>query len=203
MTNFFAQVDEVRTRWDVLRHPFYERWSRGELAPDELAFYAGLSRHAVGALADASAHAGDDRHAEEERSHVALWDGFLDFVGGSVDAVPTPETAACAAVWADARRDPAATLATLYAIEAAQPAISETKRAGLIEHYGATPGSDATRYFDVHAVLDRVHAAHDRDALVGVMNPGDDGRLLAEIEQVLKANWQLLDGVQANASLAV
>jgi pyrroloquinoline quinone (PQQ) biosynthesis protein C len=124
-------------------------------------------------------------------------------VGGSVDAVPTPETAACAAVWADARRDPAATLATLYAIEAAQPAISETKRAGLIEHYGATPGSDATRYFDVHAVLDRVHAAHDRDALVGVMNPGDDGRLLAEIEQVLKANWQLLDGVQANASLAV
>jgi pyrroloquinoline-quinone synthase len=186
MTNFFAQVDEVRTRWDVLRHPFYERWSRGELAPDELAFYAG-----------------HDRHAEEERSHVALWDGFLDFVGGSVDAVPTPETAACAAVWADARRDPAATLATLYAIEAAQPAISETKRAGLIEHYGATPGSDATRYFDVHAVLDRVHAAHDRDALVGVMNPGDDGRLLAEIEQVLKANWQLLDGVQANASLAV
>jgi pyrroloquinoline-quinone synthase len=203
MTNFFAQVDEVRTRWDVLRHPFYERWSRGELAPDELAFYAGQYRHAVVALADASAHAGDDRHAEVERSHVALWDGFLDFVGGSVDAVPTPETAACAAVWADARRDPAATLATLYAIEAAQPAISETKRAGLIEHYGATPGSDATRYFDVHAVLDRVHAAHDRDALVGVMNPGDDGRLLAEIEQVLKANWQLLDGVQANASLAV
>jgi hypothetical protein len=35
------------------------------------------------------------------------------------------------------------------------------------------------------------------------MHPGDDGRLLAEIEQVLKANWQLLDGVQANASLAV
>jgi hypothetical protein len=54
----------------VLRHSFYERWVHGELAPRELAFYAGQYRHAVVALADAAPHAGDERHAEEERSHA-------------------------------------------------------------------------------------------------------------------------------------
>jgi pyrroloquinoline-quinone synthase len=200
MTDFFARADEVRRRWDVLRHPFYERWSRGELAPHELAFYAGQYRHAVVALADATSRAADARHAAEERSHISLWDGFLQFAGGDTGAVPTPRTAACADAWADARRDPTATLAALYAIEAAQPAISETKRLGLIEHYGAAPSSDATRYFDVHAVLDHAHAAHDREELAAVMQPADEDRLLDEIERVLKANWQLLDDVQAHAT---
>jgi len=202
MTRFFTRVDEVRRRLDVLRHPFYQRWALGELAPSELAFYAGQYRHAVVALAEASSRAGGDHHAAEERSHIALWDRFLRFAGGDVDAVPTAQTAACAAAWSDARRDRAGTLAALYAIEAAQPAISETKRAGLIEHYGAIPGSDATCYFDVHAVLDHAHAEDDRQELVALMQPADEARLLTEMERVLKANWRLLDDVQAHAELA-
>jgi pyrroloquinoline-quinone synthase len=202
MTDFFTRVDEIRRRWDVLGHPFYERWSRGELSSDELAFYAGQYRHAVVALADAASRTGDDQHAAEERGHVALWDGFLDSVGGDADAAPTSNTAACAAAWADPDRDRTATLAALYAIEAAQPTISDTKRAGLIAHYGATPDSEATRYFDVHAVLDHDHAAHNREQLVAVMDPADEERLLAETERALKANWQLLDDVQAHAPLA-
>ena len=198
MGNFFDRMDETRSRWDVLRHPFYERWVRGELAPGELAFYAGQYRHAVVALADAASRSGDEGHGEEERSHVALWDGFLGSVGGDLDASATSETAACTAAWSDRDRDRPATLAALYAIEAAQPAISETKRAGLVEHYGAAPGSDATRYFDVHAVLDHAHAADNRRELAAIVQPGDEGRLVAEAERVLRANWRLLDGVQAH-----
>ena len=201
MTDFFARAADVRAQWDVLRHPFYVRWAQGELAPGELAFYSGQYRHAVVALADATAHVGDDPHAEEERGHVGLWDGFLEFAGGDRDATPTAQTAACAAAWADERRDRTATLAALYAIEAAQPAISETKRAGLIEHYGATPDTNATRYFDVHAKLDHVHAEHDRQELEAAMQPADEQRLIDQIERVLKANWQLLDGVQERAPL--
>src|ERR671926_11695 len=52
-----ARIDEARQRWDVLKHPFYERWERGELGRDELAFYAGEYRHAVVALARAAAAA--------------------------------------------------------------------------------------------------------------------------------------------------
>jgi pyrroloquinoline-quinone synthase len=202
MTDFFTRVDEIRSHWDVLRHPFYERWSRGELRSEELAFYAGQYRHAVVALADAASRTGDAEHAAEERSHVALWDGFLDSVGGDAAAVATPNTATCAAAWADPNRDRTATLAALYAIEASQPAISETKRAGLIAHYGAAPASDATRYFDVHAVLDHDHAAHNREQLVAVMEPADEERLLAETERALSANWRLLDDVEAHSTVA-
>jgi len=35
-----ARIDEARQRWDVLKHPFYERWERGELSREDLAFYA-------------------------------------------------------------------------------------------------------------------------------------------------------------------
>lgn len=196
MSSFADRLEDVRGRWDVLQHPFYQRWNSGELAEEELPYYSGQYRHAVVALADAAAQAGDERHAGEERAHVALWDEFLRAVGGDPGAAPSPETAECAAAWSDPSRDRAATLAALYAIEAAQPSISETKRAGLVEHYGATAGSDATRYFDVHAVLDHAHAAHNRRELEAAITPADEERVLAQAERVLRANWRLLDGVE-------
>src|SRR6185503_7856888 len=59
--DFWSRLEEVRARWNVLEHPFYQRWSAGELSRDELARYAGEYRHAVVALADAAA--GAARHA--------------------------------------------------------------------------------------------------------------------------------------------
>src|SRR5438067_9080440 len=94
------RIDEARERWNVLRHPFYTRWERGELTRDELAFYAGEYRHAVTALADTAAAAGDAEHAREEAEHVGLWDGFANALEAPLDREPTPETAACAKAWA-------------------------------------------------------------------------------------------------------
>src|SRR5215203_7483037 len=83
-------------------------------------------------------------HADEEAAHVALWDGFVAGVGGSTDSPATPETARCARTWAGEDRPLPETLVALYAIESGQPAISETKRAGLIDRYGFSEG-EATR----------------------------------------------------------
>ena len=203
---FFSDLEAVRERWNVLEHPFYTRWSAGELTRDELAAYSGQYRRAVVALADASAaaaHAAGDRtlrgeldeHAREEAAHIELWDRFTAAIGGDAAAEPTPETEACAETWA-AERPLLGSLVALYAIESGQPAISETKRSGLVEHYGVEPGSDATAYFDLHAVRDVEHAAHER-ALIEPLLPGADAdALLAEAEAVLRANWELLDGVE-------
>jgi pyrroloquinoline-quinone synthase len=191
--DLFTEIEAARQRWDVLRHPFYQRWSEGTLSREELADYAGQYRHAVVALAAASARAGDAAHADEEAAHVALWDDFARAVGGDVDAAPNAHTRACAQTWEGAERTHAEHLVALYAIESAQPAISATKRAGLLEHYGFETGPD-TAYFDVHVERDVEHAADGRAELERL---APDPALAAHAEAVLKANWELLDGVVA------
>jgi pyrroloquinoline-quinone synthase len=201
MADFFDRADAVCAQHNVLAHPFYERWSRGELSRQELATYSGQYRHAVVALAQATAQAGNQAHAQEEQEHIELWDQFVAAVGGDPEAPANQSTTVCVRAWNDPSRDRVATLAVLYAIESSQPAISETKRTGLLEHYGALPNSDSTLYFDVHADLDRAHAAEDRQQLSQVLGPGDEPRLLAEIEKALRGNWRLLDGLEMDEKI--
>jgi pyrroloquinoline-quinone synthase len=188
-----ARIDEARRRWDVLKHPFYERWECGELTREELAFYAGEYRHAVVALARAAAASGDDEHAREEADHVALWDEFAGALDAPLDRVPTPETSDCATAWSQDERFRA--LAVLYAIESAQPAISKTKLAGLATHYGFDADDPAAAYFRLHAELDIEHARAARDALAEAP-PARVTELAAAAERALEANWRLLDGVE-------
>jgi pyrroloquinoline-quinone synthase len=191
--DLWARIDEARQRWDVLRHPFYVRWERGELSRDELAFYAGEYRHAVVAVAASAAVAGEDEHAREEAEHVALWDEFASGLDAATDRAPRPETRACAEAWT--RDDRLAALAVLYAVESAQPAISETKLRGLVQHYGFRGDEPATAYFALHAKLDVEHACAAREALADVA-PEDVDRLAAAAERALEGNWRLLDGVE-------
>jgi pyrroloquinoline-quinone synthase len=196
---FFEELDAVRERWNVLRHPFYTRWSEGALTRDELAYYSGQYRHAVVALARATRRAADaepllEPHAAEEAAHVELWDGFVTAVGGDAAAAPSPETAACAQTWAQSG-SLLETLVGIYAIEAAQPAISATKAAGLRDRYGID-ATTATAYFDLHEHLDVEHAAAGRAFIAERLDGADRAALLDRGEEVLKANWALLDGVE-------
>jgi pyrroloquinoline-quinone synthase len=189
--NVIAGIDAARERWNVLEHPFYVRWERGELTQDELALYAGEYRHAVVALARAARTAG--LHADEEAAHIGLWDDFASAVGTEA-AEPLPETRCCASAWA-AADDELGAAAILYAIEASQPAISETKLRGLVEHYGFAEGSESVEYFVLHGERDHEHAAEARAKLA----EQEDGRLVGLAEAALAANWALLDGVSTAA----
>jgi pyrroloquinoline-quinone synthase len=204
--DFWDRMAATAAERDVLQHPFYVRWTRGELTRAELADYAGQYRHAVVALAGASAEAAPaagaglrahlEEHSVEETGHVALWDRFVAATGGDAGAAPNAGTTACAGAWAAPGRSPAATLAALYAIESAQPAIAAVKRAGLVELYGFDPG-DATEYFDVHAELDHEHAAAHREFLTRELEAGaDQDELIDAARAALEGNWALLDGVQ-------
>ncbi len=205
---FWDRLDRVADDWSVLRHSFYERWSRGELTRDELAAYSGQYRHAVVALAAASGAAEPHpdpatrehlaEHAAEEGEHVELWDRFVAATGGDTGADAAPETLVCAGTWARDGRSADETLAALYAIESAQPAIAETKLRGLVDHYGFEPG-DATVYFDVHTELDHEHAAAHRELLESAVGQGRDDELIAAARDALAATWALLDGVERTA----
>ncbi|MEX2194416.1 MAG: iron-containing redox enzyme family protein [Thermoleophilaceae bacterium] len=202
---FFDRLEEVRTRWNVLEHPFYQRWSRGELTREELGFYAGEYREAVVALAEATritaracepgVRAELDEHAAEEEAHVDLWDDFAAAAGAPAGIEPRPETHECTRAWT-AAGDALEGLVTLYAIESGQPAISQTKLEGLVEHYGMTPESPATAYFELHSERDHEHAAQSRALIEERLDEADAERLVAAAERVLAGNWALLDGVE-------
>jgi pyrroloquinoline-quinone synthase len=200
--DLWSRLADVQSRWNLLDHPFYVRWSAGELSAEDLAFYAGQYRHAIVALARATDRAARAAvsaelaaHAGEEAAHVALWDRFADAAGTDGPQPAEPETAECAQAWAGDGRDLLGHLVALHAIESAQPAISRVKADGLREHYGFAPGP-GTAYFDLHAERDLQHAAEGRALIAERLDGSDEDALVAEADRVLRANWTLLDGVE-------
>jgi pyrroloquinoline-quinone synthase len=201
LNTIWQRIEDARARWDVLQHPFYLRWSAGELSREELATYAGQYRHATKAIAtlseqvaEAAPESGElRRHAAEEADHVALWDGFVESVGGEVDADPTPETEACVESWT-AEDGLLPSLVRLYAIESGQPAISRTKREGLAAFYNVGDG-EGNAYFRVHESLDVEHSDADRELIEDQLEGADEDALVTAAESAFRANWRLLDGV--------
>jgi pyrroloquinoline-quinone synthase len=199
----WQRIEESRARHNVLEHPFYVRWSTGELTREELANYAGQYRHATEALARLCQQAADRApaehrdeiaaHAAEEEAHVGLWDGFVEAAGGEIGAEPTPETAECITAWT-APDGYLGQLARMYAIESGQPEISRVKREGLARFYGID-GGPGSEYFRVHERADRAHAEEARRLIEDAMTPADEDAVVEAAASAFRANWRLLDGV--------
>ena len=201
--SIWERIEESRARHNVLEHPFYVRWSAGELSREELARYAGQYRHATEALARLctqtaetapDAHRAEiEAHANEEEAHVGLWDDFVEAAGGEIGAEPTLETAECVSTWT-APDGYLAQLARMYAIESGQPEIARVKREGLASFYGIN-GGGGREYFRIHEEADHAHAEESRRLIEDAMSPEDEDALVASAESAFTANWRLLDGV--------
>jgi pyrroloquinoline-quinone synthase len=171
-------VDRVVGPRRLLDHPFYVRWSRGELAPSELRAYAAQYRHfeahlpgfleraAVASLTPALRDAALRNLGDEtapQRSHLELFDAFLAGVDGERSAV-SPAMARLLETY-DRRVSASATagLAAVLAYECQSPQVARSKAAGLREHHGLD--GEAVEFWDVHADVDGDHARWLCDAL--------------------------------------
>ncbi len=199
--DFFARLDALRARWNVLEHPFYVRWSEGDLEREELAFYAGEYRHAVIALAEAveappraprSPTRASPRGCRPARRARRGGGRARGSCGTSSRWPWTPTSSArrarrpqaCRESWT-AGRDALESLVAAFTIESGQPAIARTKLDGLVERYGFEEGP-ATEYFSLHAELDHEHAAQSRELIEERLADADLERLLEVAEGVLR-----------------
>lgn len=220
-TNFWTALEARVAPYNLLSHPFYQAWTRGELTRDDLRAYAAEYWHHVSAfptylsalhsrLPDSERRREVLRNlAEEEgtdspaaRPHSDLWMDFARGMGGTVAEVRShtvqPEMAALLATFRAAMQEPkpAAAMAALYAYESKVPEIAATKAAGLAEHYSADAAT--AKYFTLHQTADVAHAAVWRELIDKELaaDPEAAKAALESAERVARALWMALDGVE-------
>ena len=195
-------LDQAVTRWNLLDHSFYQRWTQGTLTRDELCDYVKQYGHVVRAVPRwlEQVRGGDTaqlaRHVDEERSHEALWATFGKALGLTSEAIRTaPANEATARLLArgDKLVEQGQAAAVVWALEAQTPAVARAKLAGLSAFYGIS-GDTGGKYFAVHEHLDVEHAAELRV----MCQDGSD----AAAEEMSKALWDLLSSVEVVAPQA-
>ncbi len=218
MSEFFAALDARVARYDLLQHPFYQAWSKGELTRDDLREYAAEYWHHVSAFPTylSALHArlqdaplrrvvlenlADEEGLPSGRPHSDLWMDFATGMGADPEEVHgrnlQPETAALLAHFrATMQTGSAAALAALYSYESRVPAVARTKAAGLKQYYGVDVAT--ARYFTLHQTADVHHAQVWRTAMEQELaaHPEQAEAALTSAEATAAALWRTLDGIE-------
>ena len=219
---FIDAIDERVAARNLLLHPFYQCWTRGDLSLGALRDYARQYYHHVAAfptyLSALHAHTDDEatrRHilanlVDEEAgnpNHPELWLRFAEGLGVAREDVRGIE------LWEETRnligtfrsvcrdRGTAEGLSALYAYESQIPAVAESKIEGLRKFYGLTNARDLA-YFHVHIETDREHAEVERKLLESCLNEDTANSASRSVEDVLDALWSMLSGVCRRHAMA-
>ena len=215
---FFEALEARLERYDLLKHPYYQAWSKGELTREDLREYASEYWHHVSAfpaylsalhsrLPDGKLrrvvleNLADEEGLDSGTPHSDMWMDFARGMEAEETAVRArnlgPETQALLDQFrATMQLSPAAALAALYAYESRVPAIASTKADGLAHHYGADAAT--RRYFTVHTIADVHHARVWHNALAAELaaHPEQTEAALASGEAAARALWSTLDGIE-------
>jgi pyrroloquinoline-quinone synthase len=222
MSDFFEQLNARIAQYDLLRHPFYQAWSMGQLTSGDLREYARDYYHHVEAFPGyldgfssrleegelrRAVHANmldelgvEDSTGQVGRSHSELWLDFAEGVGAGRTMAgyePVDEVNGLIAYFSRVAREgsPAEALAAFYAYESQVPRVAQEKTRWLREAYAADERTCG--YFTLHATADVHHSAVWRNQLRKwlIANPGQEKAALEAGEAAAKALWNALDGI--------
>jgi pyrroloquinoline-quinone synthase len=208
-------IDRTIARRHLLKHPFYQAWSHGEVARATLQEYAGqyyqfersFPKYVAAAYARVDDPAG--RRAllgnlvdEEGRdpTHPELWLRFAEGLGLSRDAVTGaplhPATRRLLSTYDRhaVRGTAASALGAIYSYESIFPEVAAEKARGLAKFYGVTD-ERSLEFFRVHTVADVEHSAAERALIAKELarGPAPTQALETSVAATVDAWWGFLD----------
>lgn len=205
------RLNDIIAERHLLKHPFYQAWTKGELTAEMLKDYAIQYYNQVSSfprfisrvhtacpeiearkvllenLVDEEIHGTD---------HPALWMQFAEGMGAKREKVlndmPLPETKTMVDVYYDlAERDWRDGLCALYAYEYQVPEVSESKIDGLKKFYGVKDAK-TLEFFKAHQVYDVEHANQVATLIEKYVEPEYAEKATKEAADAL---WKFLDGM--------
>jgi len=214
---FWQKAEQEIAKYDLLKHPFYQAWSAGELTKEDLKFYAEQYYHQVSEfptylsalhsrLPEGSMRRDVLANAYEEEcegvAHSDLWLRFAEGMGSTGAPLDengrVPEMNKLVNAFRALAKDAsvAAAFGALFAYESQVPKIAAEKRNGLKQHYGAD--DRACSYFTVHEKADIHHSAVWRKIISTLVEQDDRhaAEALDGISRAAQALWTALDGIE-------
>lgn len=205
------RLNQIIAEYNLLKHPFYEAWSKGELSQDILKTYAAQYYNQVQSFPRFISRVHTNCPEIEARKvllenlvdeeihgtdHPALWMQFAEGLGCNADEVKKttalPETDQMVDCYYElASKDWRDGLCALYAYECQVPEVSASKIEGLKQFYGIED-ERTLEFFKAHQEYDVGHSAQVAKLIEQYAEPAQ-----AEIavREAAKSLWGFLDGM--------
>ena len=204
MNSLIKRIDEMIEERSLLKHPFYQMWSDGNLSLDSLTGYSKeyyqLVKSVPSFMTPIIEQAPDSlkseltSNQEEEIQHIKPWMRFASSLGVDEKELEhyagLPKTIQAVSQLSSLMNSFEGGSCAMYAFEKEIPKISQVKLEGLAEFYGIS-SEQATEYFKLHTEADIRHAAAWRKALEQTSSKKE--KLFVIAEKSISAQNMLLD----------
>ena len=204
MNSLIKRIDEIIEEKSLLKHPFYQLWSEGNLSLDSLVGYSKEYFQLVKSVpsfmspiiekAPKSLKNELISNQDEETQHIIPWKKFAYSLGVDENDLDNyaglPKTMLAVSKLSSLMNSFEGGSCAMYAFEKEIPKISKIKLEGLAEFYGIS-SEYATEYFKLHMEADIRHAASWSKVLEHASSKKEE--LLEIAEKSISAQNMLLD----------
>ena len=189
--DFKQALDSKIADYNLLKHPFYQAWSAGELPVEALRSYAREYGAFISTLPEGWETLDDAETAEEETEHIDLWVDFAAGLDTAVAEAQIPQVKALMGTAHELFSERTTALGALYAFEVQQPATAQSKLAGLKAFYQLPKSVEP--YFETHS-----HNEHEAEKLlerIGALPSDAHATVVQACGKMSVALWNALTGI--------